>query len=179
MRVVAESTADILARLRTAYHLHAVSAPATVTRKPSDTPAPTAGDRGSALKGAPRQSAITPNSYPAQRIKRPGTGGPSTFRPNAEYLAGGLPATTVPSAPSVKPVSGRRIDGPATVIRKKRRVPSDALLRARANSEDNGYRAWMAARTNLERDAGDVLPAGSHYPVGRTASGRLARSARY
>lgn len=165
-----ETTADILARMHKRYPgtVTFAASPVTARRKRGDSPAPATGDSGSALQGT-REAY---GSHPMQRIKRPGTGGPARFRPNAKFFAGALPATTVPNAPRMTPVSGRRIDGPATVMRKGRRVPSDALLQARANSADAGVRAWVAARTNTERDAGDVLPAGSHYPGGRRRSPR-------
>ena len=154
---MSESTADIIARLSMRLQPHAAS-PVTVRRLASDSPPP-AGVRDGYGK---------PNTLSSRR-----RGGryPNTYRPNARDFAGSAMVTPPTMRPSsdgdVKPAGGIRLGD------------DKSLEAARSLGEDNGYRAWTSARVNVARDAGDVLPAGTSYPSGRTRSGNLSPSARY
>ena len=102
---MSEPVSDILARLTVAMRPHAAS-PVAATRRASDSPAVTTGDRGSVLSGTMRGY----GRHPQQRIKRPGTGGPSTFRPTAAYWAGSaVPATARVPRGQVSRVQGQKI----------------------------------------------------------------------
>jgi hypothetical protein len=151
---MAEPLADVIARMQDRYRPHAVS-PATATRKPGDTPPP-AGVR---------------NGYGTRRntnANRRNGGGSVFYRPRADYYAGNpVPATARPTAPGVNPVHGIRVTGFTNV------------QDARVIGTDNGYRGWVTARANTERDAGDYLPLGSHYPRDLSARGNLAPTPRY
>jgi hypothetical protein len=101
---------------------------------------------------------------------------PNTYRPRAKDFAGMGPVTTRPAYGSVKPANGERITRPAYGNGKPASRDVEA---ARAAASDNGYRAWVSARGNLARDAGDVLPAGEMYPRKVTRRGNLGPSPRY
>lgn len=92
---------------------------------------------------------------------------PGTWKPNAEWLlsAPREPVTETPVYGGVKPSGGRRIGLKAE--------------QARADSENAARSAWVSARASLERESGDVLPAGAHYPSYVRESGSLGPAARY
>ena len=150
---MSEPLADVIARLQERMRPHAVS-PITAARKPTDSSPP----------GGVRDGYGTRKNTNANR--RNG-GGSCYYRPRAADYAGSLPATTRPSAPNVTCVNGIKVAGMVNV------------QDARVIGEDNGYRQWSAARGNLARDAGDVLPAGTHYPNGLSRRGNLSPSPRY
>lgn len=156
---MSESTADIIARLSMRLQPHAAS-PVTASRKDTDTPPP----------AGVREGYGTRRSTMANRRN----GGASVYyRPRAADYAGRLPATTVPSAPSVKPASN------GTRVARDRIAAGMPLDDARVTGTDNGYRQWCAARANLQRDAGDDIGTGESYPREITARGNLGPSARY
>jgi hypothetical protein len=144
---------DRIAVMETHYRPHAVS-PVTARRKVTDTPPPAGvGNR------MPNRAANT------MAGRKQGARFPGTYRPRAADFAGMLPATTRPVFGSVKPSGGRRIGNSAE--------------QARADGENQARSAWVTARANLERESGDVLPAGAHYPRHVTRKGNLGPSARY
>lgn len=148
-----ESTADIIARLDAL--LRTGSAP---TRKRStDSPAPVANaDKGGALAGTRLGGDGKARKRNTNANRRNG-GGSVYYRPDAAYFAGNpVIATERVTAPSVTPAGGTRVAGGVTV--------EDA----RATGEGNGYRTWVAARENLARDTGDVLPAGINRKGGKS-----------
>jgi hypothetical protein len=157
----AEPLADVIARLQERLRPHA-KAPVTATRKATDTPPP---------------NGVRDGYGEANTLSSRGRGGryPNTYRPRAQDFAGMDAATTRPSYGGVKPANGIRVTSKAT-----RFVSGVTPEKAKAIGEDNGYRAWVTARTNTERDAGDVLPAsGAHYPADVSPKGNLSPSPRY
>lgn len=136
-------------------------APVTATRKATDTDQPvnggTSGDRGSVLAGTREGHGSRPRVN--TMANRRNGGSACFYRPDAEYLAGGGPATTRPASGRVKPTGGRKVNGDRGA--------------AGAASTDQSYREWAAKRAGLARDAGDVLPRGASYPASVTGSGNL------
>lgn len=122
-------------------------------RSASDSPAPVrgAGDRGSAVAGV--TSRARPVRPSAQRIKRPGTGGPASFRPTAEHFANNpVPAMARATAPDVMRTPGRKIAGAVT---------RNAAVAA---SESERQRSLVLQRTNSVRDNGETPAPGTMYP---------------
>lgn len=144
----------LIANLQVTMRPHAAS-PVSARRK--DTDQATGRANGTVTDGYGKANSLSSRD-------RGGTY-PNTYRPTAKDFAGMTPATTRPAYGSVKPAGGIRLGD------------DRSLEAARAMGEDNGYRAWAAARTNLVRDAGDVTS--PMYPTGRTRAGNLAPSARY
>lgn len=132
---------------------HALPSPVAARRKATDSPAPAPLDPFNELDRT------------TQRIARPGTNRNASYRPRAADFAGRDPATSRPAFGSVKPSGGRRIGNDHD--------------QARADSENAARSAWVSARSAIERESGDVLEAGLHYPSAITAKGNLGPSARY
>jgi hypothetical protein len=174
---VSEPLADVIARMQDRYRPHAQASPVTATRKATDsatamTGGPS-GDRGSVLAGAPMQPPTRPRRVNTNANRRNGGKYGGTFQPTAAHFAGNpIPAMARATAPDVMPTHGARVAG-------TRVAAGVTLSEAEASGADGGYRAWQAARQNLARDAGDILPTGESYPTGITASGRLSPSPRY
>lgn len=157
-----DTTADVIARMQTRYGMHAAS-PVTARRKVTDTSSGRANANQTSGYGAA-------NSLSSRR-----RGGkyPNTYQPRAKDFAGMDAPTTRPAYGSVKPTNGIRVT-PASRIHTTGGTPLNV---ARAAGEDNEYRAYVAAVTNLSRDAGDTVS--PMYPVGRSDRGRLAPNPRY
>lgn len=149
--------ADVIARLTAALQPRVRgTSPVVARRKDSDTRAP--GGTGERY----------PHAGTLDSRKRGGTH-PATYRPTvAEIAANPVPATArLPFEGSVKPAGGIKLTGNMTV--------EDA----RATGESTARRAWVTARANIEREAGDVLGAGERYPRRLTEMGNLGPSPVY
>jgi hypothetical protein len=149
---VSDLTAAI-ERMAGHYRPHAAS-PVTARRKASDTAAP-----AGVSERMPNRARNT------MAGRKQGARFPGTYKPRAADYAGMDAPTTRPAYGSVKPSGGRRIGINAE--------------QAHADGENASRAAWVTARANIERESGDVLPAGAHYPRHVTRKGNLGPSARY
>ncbi|HEY1705637.1 MAG TPA: hypothetical protein VGG75_38620 [Trebonia sp.] len=162
------SLAESIARLDTL--LRTGTAPARSKR--GDTPEPAGGDRGNVLAGTARGGNGRVRRRNTNANRRNG-GGSVYYRPDAAYFAGNpIPATARVSAPHITPVAGIKVAVDPS-------APGYRAGDARAIGTDNGYRAWVSARGNLTRDAGDIPGGGESYPSGISKRGNLAPTARY
>ena len=149
---------DALARLTEALTVRtrAVSAPAfrATRRKVTDTPPP----NGLAEGYGTRKNT---------NANRKNGGGGCYYKPRAKDFAGDLPATVRPSSEGrVKPTTGRKINGPATVTKNGKRRPSEAILKAKADSDSEGMRTEVSAQNSFARAVGELPIPGITYGRG-------------
>ena len=154
---------DALARLTEALTVrtHAVSVPAfrATRRKVTDTPPP----NGLAEGYGTRKNT---------NANRRNGGGGLYYKPRAADFAGDIPATMRPSAEGrVKPTTGRKISGAATVTKNGKRRPSEAILKAKADSDSEGMRTEVSAQASFARSVGELPIPGIAYGRGSKPHG--------